>query len=152
MALIESARGLVAARAIALASARLAFGSIDFAADLGCAHGREALLAARLELVIASRLAGIAPPIDGVTDAVRDPDQVRADATHAAALGFGGKLLIHPAQIAPARAGFQPNAEEIAWAERVLAAGDGAVTVDGALVDAPVRIRAKQIRRRAGAI
>ncbi len=72
MALIESARGLAAARAIAQTGARLVFGSIDFAADIGCAHSREALLAARSELVIASRLAGQAAPIDGVTVEVRD--------------------------------------------------------------------------------
>jgi citrate lyase subunit beta / citryl-CoA lyase len=151
LALIESVRGLAAARAIAEVSARLAFGSIDFAVDLGCAHEREALLAARSELAIASRLAGLAGPIDGVTTRVRDPDLVRSDATYAARLGFGGKLLIHPAQIAPAREGFRPSADDIAWAERILASGDGAVALDGAMVDAPVRARAEQIRRRAAA-
>ena len=149
IALVESALGLAAARALARAAGRLAFGSIDFAADLGCAHEREALLAARSELVIASRLAGLAPPLDGVTTAMRDADRVRADAAYAAMLGFGGKLLIHPAQVAPARDGFQPSAEEVAWAERVLAAGDGAAAVDGAMVDAPVRLRAERILQRA---
>jgi citrate lyase subunit beta/citryl-CoA lyase len=151
LALIESVRGLAAARAIAEVSARLAFGSIDFAVDLGCAHEREALLAARSELAIASRLAGLAGPIDGVTTRVRDPDLVLSDATYAARLGFAGKLLIHPAQIAPAREGFRPSADDIAWAERILASGDGAVALDGAMVDAPVRARAEQIRRRAAA-
>ena len=56
--LIESARGLSASRTIAEPAARLAFGSIDYAADLGCSHTRQALLAARSELVVASRLAG----------------------------------------------------------------------------------------------
>lgn len=151
VALIESARGLAEARAIAEAAARLAFGSIDFAADLGCAHTREALLAARSGLVLASRLAGRPGPIDGVTTAYRDPAPVEDDARHGAALGFAGKLLIHPAQIAPARAGFAPGAEERAWAERVLrgmAEGGGAAVVDGAMVDAPVRLRAEQIVRR----
>jgi citrate lyase subunit beta / citryl-CoA lyase len=152
LALIESVRGLAAARAMAEVSARLAFGSIDFAVDLGCVHEREALLAVRSALVIASRLAGLAGPIDGVTTLVRDPNLVRADAAYAARLGFEGKLLIHPAQIAPAREGFRPGADDIAWAERVLAAGEGAVALDGALEDAPVRVRAEQIRRRAAAM
>jgi citrate lyase subunit beta / citryl-CoA lyase len=151
MALIESARGLAAARAIAQTGARLIFGSIDFAADIGCAHSREALLAARSELVIASRLAGQAAPIDGVTVEVRDVEQVRNDAAYAVALGFSGKLLIHPAQIEPARAGFHPSPEEIAWAQRVLAAEGGVSAINGAMVDPPVRLRAEQIRRRATA-
>ena len=150
LALIESARGLAAARAIAEAGARLAFGSIDFAADLGCAHTREALLLARSELVLASRLGGRAAPLDGVTTGVGDEAAVADDARYAASLGMAGKLLIHPAQIAPARAGLRPTADEIAWADRVLAAtGDGAAALDGAMVDAPVRLRAAQIRRRA---
>ena len=153
LALIESAQGLAVARAIAAAGARLAFGSIDFAADLGCAHTREALLPARAELVLASRLAGLPAPLDGVTAAIRDPAPVREDAAHAAALGFGGKLLIHPSQIAPAVAGFLPSEEEVAWAARILAAGreGGAAVVDGAMIDAPVRLRAEQIERRAKA-
>lgn len=152
LALIESARGVAAAREIGDAACRLAFGSIDLAADLGCADARDALLAFRSELVLASRLAGRPAPLDGVTPAYRDPAPVEDDARYAAALGFAGKLLIHPAQIAPARAGFGPSASDVAWAGRVLAAArDGrAVAVDGAMVDAPVRMRAEQILRRAG--
>ncbi|GGE22625.1 citryl-CoA lyase [Aureimonas endophytica] len=152
VALVESAKGIANARALAGAAGRLAFGSFDFAADLGCRHEREALLLARLELVLASRLAGRAGPVDGVTAAVRDEAAIRGDAAYAAGLGFAGKLLIHPAQIAPARAGFGPGAEEIAWATRVLAAGraGGAVALDGEMVDAPVRLRAETLLRRAG--
>ena len=152
LALIESARGLAAARAIAAAGARLVFGSVDFAVDLGCAHTREALLFARSELVLASRLAGAPSPIDGVTLATKDGDQVQADAVHAASLGFGGKLLIHPAQIEPAAAGLRPSEEEVDWASRVLAAGadHGAAAVGGMMIDAPVLMRAEQILQRAG--
>ena len=69
IALIETAQGIAHARAIAGTPGvgRLAFGSVDYAADLGCAHAREALASARAELVLASRLAGIPPPLDGVT-------------------------------------------------------------------------------------
>lgn len=150
VALVESARGLAAARAIAAASARIAFGSIDFAADLGCAHTRSALAPARAELVLASRLADRPAPIDGVTTSIKDPDLVRADAAYACELGFSGKLLIHPAQIAPAMDGFRPSGGDVAWAERILAArGAGAAAIDGAMVDAPVILRAEQIVRRA---
>ena len=152
LALVESARGVAAARAVAGAAARLGFGSIDLAADLGCADAALPLLAFRSETVLASRLAGRPAPLDGVTPGYRDPAPVAAAARDARALGFGGKLLIHPAQVAPARAGFAPTADEVAWAGRVLAAArDGrAVAVDGAMVDAPVRLRAEQILRRAG--
>ncbi len=54
---------------------------------------------------MASRLAGIAAPLDGVTTAIDDAAQIEDDARYAARMGFGGKLLIHPAQIAPAAAG-----------------------------------------------
>jgi citrate lyase subunit beta / citryl-CoA lyase len=151
VALIETARGLAAARLIAAACARIAFGSIDFAADLGTAHTPAALASARSELVLASRLADRPAPIDGVTTSVKDPDLVRADAAHACELGFSGKLLIHPAQIAPAMDGFRPSDDDVAWAERILSARGalGAAAVDGAMVDAPVFLRAEQILRRA---
>ena len=151
LALIESAGGVAAAREVARAAARLLFGSIDLAADLGCAEERDALLSARCEVVLASRLAGRPAPLDGVTQGYRDPAPVEDDARYAARLGFGGKLLIHPAQIAPARAGFAPSEAEVAWARRVLAAAaDGRATaVDGAMVDAPVRLRAQRIVARA---
>lgn len=154
IALLESARGLAAARSIAAhpAVGRIAFGSIDFCADLGCAHEREVLLAARSELVLASRLAGLPAPVDGVTTSIDDAASITSDARHGRALGFGGKLAIHPRQIAPIRVGFAPDADEIAWAERVLASGAGAAAVDGAMVDEPVRIRARAILARSGMV
>ena len=152
VALIETAGGLVAAREIArtMHVSRLAFGSIDFAADVGCAHDRNALLTARSELVLASALAGLAGPLDGVTTSLDDAVAVEADARHAASLGFGGKLCIHPRQVLAAARGFVPAADEIDWARRVLMTeGDGAARVDGMMVDAPVRARARRIVARA---
>lgn len=150
IALIESAAGIAAARSLAVACARLAFGSIDYASDIGCAHTRAALAAARSEIVLASRLASLPRPIDGVTAMVRDFEMVRGDAAHAAELGFGGKLLIHPDQVEPALAGFSPTAEDLSWAQRVLAtdAGVAVHSVDGAMVDLPVRLLAEQILRK----
>ncbi len=154
VALIETARGLAGARQIAAAHgvARLAFGSIDFAADLGCGHEREALASARCELVLASRLAGLAAPLDGVTANFRDDAAAAGDARYARMLGFGGKLAIHPQQVAPILGGFRPLDEEADWARRVLASGDGAVALDGAMIDEPVRARARWVLARLAAV
>jgi citrate lyase subunit beta / citryl-CoA lyase len=152
LALVETARGIAAAQEIAAADGvrRLAFGSVDFCADMGCAHEPDALLFARTQLVLASRLAGLTAPIDGVTLAVEDEQATEADARRAVGLGFGGKLCIHPRQIAPVLRGFCPTQAEIAWASTVMAAaGDGAVKVGQTMIDAPVRRRAEQIHARA---
>ena len=148
IALIETAVGLAHAEEIARAAHRIAFGSIDFAADTGCDHSREALLFARSRLVIAARVARKHAPIDGVTRSVRNEDEIEADARYGASLGLKAKLLIHPAQIAPARRGLAPTQAEIAWAEQILAGSGngGAVSLDGQMVDAPVIARARQIR------
>jgi citrate lyase subunit beta/citryl-CoA lyase len=151
LALIETAAGLARAREIAALPevARLVFGSIDFCADLGCAHLREVLLPARMELVLAARLAGGPAPVDGVTAQLDDMALTRQDAAHARDLGMGAKLCIHPRQVAELRAAFAPSAEELSWARRVLEAGEGAVRVDGEMVDEPVRIRARALLARA---
>ena len=151
LALVETARGLHAAGEIAAAADRVLFGSIDYAEDIGCAHTRQALLFARCRLVEAARLAGRPPPLDGVTAALGRDDAVRDDAAHALELGFGGKLLIHPRQIGPARDAFRPDPASVDWARRVLAAeGGGAAVIDGAMIDAPVVARARRILARAG--
>lgn len=147
IALIENARGLSEARRIAVVSgvARLAFGSIDLCADLGCAPLRDALLPARLELVLASRLAGIAAPLDGVTAQLDDSDLAFDDAAHARSLGMTGKLCVHPGQIPGVCRAFAPTLADIDWAQRVLAGGDGVAMIDGAMVDEPVRRRARSM-------
>ncbi len=58
---------------------------------------------------------------------------------------MAGKLCIHPRQLAEIKRAFAPSLDEIEWARRVLASGDGAANVDGAMVDEPVRIRARTI-------
>lgn len=147
IALIESALGVADATRIAALPgiAQLAFGSVDYCADLGCQHTRTALLMARSQLVLTSRLAGLPPPIDGVTVSIDDAEVIQSDARYSRELGFGGKLAIHPRQIGSIRSGFRPTAEEIDWATKVLASADGATAVDGAMVDEPVRIRARTI-------
>lgn len=145
IALIESAQGVAGVREVAGHSDRLAFGYIDFSADLGCSMERDALVMARAEIVLASRLAQLPAPLEGVTPSFDDPGLVEDDARYAAAIGFGGKLCIHPRQIAPTLAGFRPSQKDIDWATKISNSGDGVVSVDGMMVDAPVRLRAQRI-------
>lgn len=152
VALIESAKGVRQAHQIAASPsvARLAFGSVDFAADIVADHDDDlALLLARSTLVLASRAAGCPAPVDGITLAVDDLERVEREACRARALGFGAKLCIHPAQLAPARLAFSISAEEIAWAKGVMSAADGmsgaARGPDGTLIDKPVVDRARAI-------
>jgi len=152
--LLETAAGIAAANEIAATPGvlRLAFGSIDFQVDLGMRDAHEdELIYFRSQLILASRLAGIASPIDGVTTTIDDTARLRIDVARARRLGFGGKLCIHPRQIEEVHAGFTPDAETLAWAHRVIAAstGGGVVTVDGKMVDKPVWLRAEAILREA---
>lgn len=155
LAQVETAVGLLRAPEVAAARgvARLAFGHLDFADDIDAAPEPEALAYARSALVIASRAAGIAGPIDSVTVDLDDASVAGRDAVHARRLGFTGKLCIHPRQVAAVNAAMSPSDDEAAWAERVIAAGSdgsaGAVRVDGAMVDAPVLARARRILARA---
>lgn len=153
IALIETARGIAKLDEIAGVTSRMAFGSIDYAADLGMGHTRRSLLSARAALVLAARRAGQPGPIDGVTTATRDDALIEDDCRHATEMGLTGKLIIHPAQIAAARRGFAPSEDEVAWAGRVLEAAEGgaAVQMEGAMIDAPVIARARQIIARSEA-
>jgi len=158
IALVESALGIAQARALAASPTieRLAFGNLDLALDLGLrGHSEDDLAPYRAELVLASRLAGLPAPIDGVTTAIDDEAVLRADVQRARRLGFGAKLCIHPKQLPLVRAGWLPNAAELAWAQRVVqAAGSAegaAVAVDGTMVDAPVLQRAQALLDEAAA-
>lgn len=154
LALVETARGVARAADITGAEgvARLAFGHLDLAADLGAEPTRKAMLHSRSVLVLASRAAGLPGPVDGVTTALDDTDLLTEDLGHARELGLTGKLLIHPRQVQATHAAYRPNEDEVAWAERVLTAvaegGTGAVRVDGDMVDPPVVARAQDILRR----
>jgi citrate lyase subunit beta/citryl-CoA lyase len=150
IAIIETALGLHQVDAVATAAgvARLAFGSLDYAVDLGCSHTRDALAYARARIVLASRVANLPPPVDGVTTALKDESVLADDVAYARALGFAGKLCIHPAQLGAVRAGFLPSPEQLDWARRVLeatASGSHAVQVDGKMVDRPVIEQARRL-------
>jgi len=153
--LIESARGIANASAIATERnvRRLIFGSIDFRLDLGIdGDDADELLYFRSQLVLASRLAQLNAPVDGVTTDLQDDVRLTADTTRAKRLGFGGKCCIHPRQVDVVNRSFSPTADEIAWAHKVLsaaqAAGGAAVSLDGEMLDRPVYARAEGILAR----
>lgn len=157
--LIESVAGLDAADALARSPQvlRLAFGNLDFQADAGMACGPDEpeLTAVRLALVLSSRRAGLAAPVDGVTAAMQDAAQLQCDALRSRRGGFGGKLCIHPSQVAGVNAAFTPNPAETDWARRVLAAfevaGGSVFSLDGRMVDAPVLLLAQRTLARTAA-
>lgn len=152
---IETARGLQALPDILAAPgvSRAVFGHLDYSLDLGCAPEWEPLLYTRSEIVLRSRLAGALPPVDSVTPELKDTERLAREAEAARRMGFGGKLLIHPAQVAPVSGAFAPSDAELDWARRVLAALEqdtsGAVAVDGKMIDKPVEEAARRILARA---
>ena len=155
LALIENARGFANALEIARHPrvSRLAFGAFDFQVDLGIQGDTDELLYFRSHLVFVSRLAGIDPPMDGINTEIDDPERLRASTLRGIRLGFGGKLCIHPKQIAHVNACFQPSEAEIAWARRIVdaaAASKGAaVAAHGEMVDRPIILRAERILKNA---
>jgi citrate lyase subunit beta/citryl-CoA lyase len=161
LALIESARGVLAAPALAAAPGvqRLVFGTLDYALDLDLDLDAWpepiALDAAATAIALASRAAGLAAPVAGVTVQIDDETRLRSDLARARALGFGAKLCIHPRQVDGVHTALSPSADDIAWARRVMAAvsnaGDplGVLQLDGRMVDRPVIERARRLLARA---
>ena len=149
--LIETAQGMWNAHALATATGvqRLLFGSIDFQLDVGIDGEDEELLYFRSRLVLVSRVAGLQMPVDGVTVALNDADQLHTDTMRARRLGFGGKLCIHPKQVETVALCFSPTQQDIAWAQRIVqaaeAAGGAAVALDGKMVDLPLIRKAQEI-------
>jgi len=169
--IIETARGLDRLGAILVSGTRVrrvAFGAGDFTLDVNMAWSRdEAELAhARAVIVTASRAAGIEAPLDTVWVELTDRDGLEASARTALGFGFQGKMCIHPDQIAVVNRVFTPSDEEIASAERIVAAfakaeadGSAAIQLDGKFIDYPIVYRARRvvqriatIRRREGAL
>jgi len=146
--LIESTEGMINARAIA-AGPRVVlavFGGVDYAAELGVAVAAEPLLHARHEMVLAGKRAGV-DVMDVPSLAFRDNAVVESEAQAAKMMGFTGKACLHPANVAVVNAVFTPTAEEIARAEKIVAAYEaspnGLAEMDGKLIEKPV-VRAMQ--------
>lgn len=153
-AMVETARA--ALRPDELASARglsgLVMGTNDLAKELGARPGvdRLPLLGFLATTVAAGRMYGLTV-LDGVCNAIDDEPRLAAECAQGAAFGFDGKGLIHPSQIAAANAAFGPTAEQVAAAERIVAAfsdpaaaDKGAIRLDGAMVE---RLHLEQARR-----
>lgn len=152
---LESAAGIESATVIASAMAEgdgLVFGGADLAADLGAAFAWEPLLTSRCAVVRAGATRGL-PAFDVPFLALDAPDALADETRRVRDLGFGGKLAIHPAQVAPIRAAFRPEAAELASARTIVHAlensGGGAAIVNGRMVDAPVARSAARTLARA---
>lgn len=156
--MIETAIGLDRLNEIANSEQvlRLALGNIDLQADLGmvCDAQETELQTARFQIVLASRLAQIAPPIDGVTPSTDNIERITDDAERAKRMGFGGKLCIHPKQVPLVKGSFMPTAAEVSWAHRVIeadkASKGGAIKLDGRMIDRPVVLLAQRTLAIAG--
>ncbi len=137
LAMIETATGVLAAQAVAHEAAALIAGTNDLGADLRLPPeaGRAPIMASLQLILLAARAAGIAA-FDGVFNRLDDAQGLAAECEESRRLGFDGKSLIHPDQIAPCHAAFAPSADEIAFAERLVAAArGGAERFEGAMIE-----------------
>jgi citrate lyase subunit beta / citryl-CoA lyase len=156
--IVETAAGVLSAREIAGASPAvetLLFGAADLSTELqteATADGDE-LLHARSQVVLAAAAAGVGRPVDGAYLRLDDADGLRRSTEHARRLGFGGKAVIHPAQLATVFSVFSPHHSQVSWARAVdeafaAAERDGRASIrldDGTFVDYPVARRARAI-------
>ena len=160
--MMETPRGVLNALSIADASGVGGFilGTNDLAKDIGCATGgdRSAMMTALQMCLMAARAAGIAC-VDGVYNAFKDEDGLRAECEQGRALGMDGKTLIHPAQLEIANAVFAPTEDQVDLARRQMAAfdeararGEGVAVVDGKIVENLHIETARQTLARADAI
>ena len=159
---VETARGILNIKEIAEADRRLEaiiFGAEDYAASIGATRTKEAteVLYARSAVVTACA-ANDLQAIDMVYIDFRDVDGLRAEAEQGAQLGFSGKQIIHPDQVAPVQEAFTPSDEAIEYAQRVVDAftasqkeGKGAFALDGKMIDMPLLKSAQKVLDRAKA-
>jgi citrate lyase subunit beta/citryl-CoA lyase len=152
LAMIETAKGVLAAGTIAHEAAALIAGTNDLAANLRLPRGasRAPLQTALQSIVLAARAEQIAA-FDGVYNQLDDLDGFAAEAAQGRMLGFDGKSLIHPSQIAPCHAAFAPTDEEISRAERLVAAATGgAERFEGEMIERMHVEAAERLLKRAG--
>lgn len=167
-AMIETPRGVQAVDAIADGNptegtpklAGIIIGTADLAKELRCHHpaDRAPMLYALSRCVLAARASGISV-IDGPHFQLDDEEGLTASCQQGRALGFDGRSLIHPKQIAIANAAYSPRAEELSSAQRIVAAyqqarseGRGIVTVEGRLIEALHVQQAERLLREAALI
>lgn len=133
---------------------RIAFGAGDFANDVGLSPSLDEpeLADARARLVLASRAAGVEAPIDSPWFHLKDKEAFARSLERSRRGGFQGRLCVHPDQVEPVNAAYLPGDEEVAQAERIVAAfkeaeakGSAAIQVDGQMIDYPILYRAQAI-------
>ena len=133
---------------------RISFGAGDFTNDVGMTWtpGEQELGDLRIRMIVASRAAGLEPPIDTVWIHLQEADALRESVLRSLRMGFQGRLCIHPDQVRVVNAIFTPSAEDAARAQRVVdafkqAEADGlaAIQVDGVFVDYPIVYRAQRV-------
>lgn len=133
---------------------RVAFGAGDYSLDVGLvpSHEEPELANARDRVVLASRAAGMEGPLDSPWFHLRDMEGFRRAVERSRRGGFQGRLCVHPDQVPVANELFTPNADEVAQAERIVAAfrqaeakGSAAIEVDGQMVDYPIVVRAQAL-------
>ncbi len=156
MPIIETARGAAAIRDLARAGARVrrfAFGAGDYTRDLAMdwSLGEAELLPIRSEMVLASRLGRLEPPVDTVFIHLKEHAAFRASCETVRSLGFQGKMCIHPDQVPVTNDAFTPSAESVAWSTKVVAAfaeaekaGVASIQIDGYFVDYPIVEKAQR--------
>ncbi|MPZ50443.1 MAG: hypothetical protein GEU75_14275 [Dehalococcoidia bacterium] len=160
---IETARGLLRCEEIATASTRIggmSIGAEDFVADLGVARTNEAReIEYARRVVLHTCIAYGLQPLDVVFPHFQDEAGLIAEARYGKSIGFKGKYVIHPAQVAAVNAVFAPSPEEVELARRTVAAFEDAVAqgrastqVDGRMVDTPTARRASDVLAYAEAI
>jgi (3S)-malyl-CoA thioesterase len=152
LAMIETARGLIDAAAIAPATRGLIAGTNDLAAELRIPRGagRSGLAYALQRIVMAARAAGVAV-FDGVYNRLDDAEGLAAECEEGRAYGFDGKSLIHPGQIDTANRIFGPSEREVEAAQRLIAAATGgAERHDGQMIEALHVEQARRLLARAG--
>jgi citrate lyase subunit beta/citryl-CoA lyase len=157
MPIIETALGHENLREIARAGTRmrrLSFGAADYTLDMGMTWtpGESELGHVRQDIVLASRVAGLEPPVDTVYVHIRDAEGLIRSAGLSRGLGFQGKLCIHPDQIALVNQVFTPTDQEVERADQIIAAfdqaeaaGSAAISVNGEFVDYPVVEKARRV-------
>jgi citrate lyase subunit beta-like protein len=158
---VETAKGILNLKEIA-PHPRLdgiIFGGEDFAVSIGATRTKDAveLLYAR-QAVVTACAAFELQAIDIVAIDFKDMDALRTESEFGAQLGFSGKQIIHPNQVAPVQEAFTPNDEAIAYAKRVVETfearqkeGSGAFTLDGRMIDMPLVKNAQKVLDRARA-
>ena len=154
--IIETGKGLSALSDIARSGTRvrrMAFGAGDYTLDMGMTWSLEEweLESARAQMVLESRAAGLAAPIDTVWIHIKDIENLTRSATRVKAMGFQGKMCIYPPQVDAVNSVFAPTKEEVAHASRVVDAFEAAekeglasIQLDGYFIDYPIVYKARR--------